>query len=1060
MNAPITFYSASAGSGKTFTLARDYLTLLFQSPMETGYRNILAVTFTNKAVAEMKARIVEYLRDFTLDEIPPSITAIANHIKAETGLKDGAFRARAIKIYHRLLHDYAAFDIVTIDAFNHRILRTFSKDLNLPDGFEVELDSKNLVSKAIHNLIARAGNDTILTQQLINFSMAKIEDGKSWDIEYDLQDIAKLILNENHYNHLKRLKEKTLDDFLYLQKDLKAKIKSSENRLIEIAIPLVELVQTLGIATEDFKGGHRSSPFNTVIKASNGDLSVVPGAASIRDLLSGDLYPKGRSQEVKDSVDSIKDQLRSFAVNYIELWGGIMFHKNILKGITPLSLLNEILLEIDRIKTTDRIVPIYEFNGLLAEQIKDQPAPFIYERLGERYSHFFIDEFQDTSVMQWENMSPLVSNALQQELPQAHGGSLMLVGDAKQSIYRWRGGDVNQFLNLLQRPQLFFLDKESRNLEFNWRSYDEIITFNNAFFDYYGDYLENPTYKNLYKEFLSQKTRSKPGGYIRVDFLEKEMEEDDGNDDNISTVFPAHVHHQIEDALGHGFVHGDICILVRANKQGNEIATYLVAQGISVVSADSLLVQHSEEVGLLVNFMEMVLQPFQQETRYNFLKSFATFKNLENKHEFFYGNIHLEMEELILKLFGSDGFFISSAFAKAPLFKATEDAASHMGLLITPDTRLQTFLNLVFEYTTGYDVSLSGFLEHWDTKKENLSVPAMPDEAAVQIMTIHKSKGLEFPVVIVPHCDLSIQDIKRDNGWIPLDPMEYNGFDEAFISINNTMEFYPDPGSELLSSHIEQSQMDQINVLYVAFTRAREQLYISCLKRPESSGVKKGETPLNYSQVLDRFLSSISVEGEDHDNFISYELGIPSRKSVSHNDATAELLQEYTHNFNGKAAVISTSKGVLWAENAEAARQRGTVLHNYLSLIHTADDLEQVFKKIDRDRSLSSEETTGLKNNIGDIVNNPVTARFFTRDQEVINEQKILMPQGENIIPDRLLIKDGELTIIDYKSGVKSQKHLEQIESYARILTSMGYRVKESLLIYTDQMEVVTLNQS
>lgn len=1059
MSAPTTFYSASAGSGKTFTLARDYLTLLFKSPLHTGYRNILAVTFTNKAVAEMKARILEFLHDFTKDIIPPNIIGIAEFIKEETGLDDRAFKDKATKIYHRLLHDYAAFDIVTIDAFNHRILRTFSKDLNLPDGFEVELDSKNLISKAIHNLIARAGNDPQLTKQLINFSMSKIEDGKSWDIEYDLQEIARLILNENHYNHLKRLKEKKLDDFLDLHKHLSAKIKVTEESLTKIAKSLVDDLEATGVKTEDFKGGSRSSPFKTVEKVARHDYTVKPDSASIRDLLSGDLYPKGRSQDTKDLIDSLKEKLQSFASIYTEHWGSNMFHKNIMNGLTPLSLLNEIILEIDRIKVVDKIVPIYEFNGLLADQIKNQPAPFIYERLGERYAHFFIDEFQDTSVMQWENMAPLVSNALQQERPETIGGSLMLVGDAKQSIYRWRGGDVNQFLNLLQRPDLFYLEKEVRNLEFNWRSFDQIISFNNDFFDFYGDLLEDPTYKNLYKNYLNQKNRSKPGGLVRIDFLDSDYEKEEENDDNISTAFPAHVYHQILDARSHGFANGEICVLVRANKQGNEIATYLVARGISVVSGDSLLVHHAPEVSLLVHFMEMVLQPFQQESRYHFLKSFAVYQEIEEKHDFLFNHIHIELEGLMEKLFNKNGAINSSAFAKAPLFKATEDAAYQMGLLETPDTRLQTFLNFVFEYSTGYDVSLSGFLEYWESKKENLSVPAMPDKDAVQVMTIHKSKGLEFPVVIVPHCDLSVQDIKRDNGWIPLNPNLYAGFDEAFISINSDLLFYPDPGSALLGSHVWQSQMDQINILYVAFTRAREQLYISCLDRPESSSVQKGVSPLNYSQILNRFLNKEQVDKKDFEGFTSCSLGSTLRNSTAQISEKASLLNEYTHNFNSKATVISTSKGTLWASNEDNAIQRGTLLHKYLSLIQSYDDKDLVFKKIDQDRALSIEEAKNLKTSITQLLTHPTTSDYFNNDYQAINEQKILMPDGANVIPDRLLLKNNELTIIDFKTGVKSNKHLQQIEHYSRILRSMGYLIKESLLIYTDQIEVVYLKK-
>jgi ATP-dependent exoDNAse (exonuclease V) beta subunit len=1057
MSAPTTFYSASAGSGKTFTLARDYLTYLFRSPTFYGYRDILAVTFTNKAVAEMKERIVEYLHAFTKEKIPAGISAIAIHIKDKTGLDDKAFQDKAAKIYYRLLHDYSAFDIVTIDAFNHRILRTFSKDLKLPDGFEVELDSNKLISKAINNLIARAGSDKRLTQQLIDFSLSKINEGKSWDIEYDLADISKLILNENHYYHLKNLKDKKLDDFLLWRKSLLEAITQLQDDLVNTAIPIARLVNDAGLSNADFKGGNRSSPFKTIEKVIQGDFTVAPDSASIRDLLSGDLYAKGKAQNIKNAIDGLSETFHAFATHYNNNWGVIAFYQNISKSLTPLSLLNEILIEINRIKITDKIVPIYEFNGLLAEQIKDQPAPFIYERLGERYAHFFIDEFQDTSSMQWENMSPLIANALQQERPATDRASLMLVGDAKQSIYRWRGGDVNQFLRLLEEPQLFFLDKEVNNLEYNWRSYDEIISFNNLFFDFYGDYLQDETYKNLYKNYLKQKNKAKPGGFVRIDFLDKDLHKNLDDDQDMNTAYPTHVYQQILEAKSNGFTHGDICVLVRANKHGNEIATYLVSQGISVVSGESLLVSQSPKVELLVHFMQMVLQPFQQEPRYQFLKSYAAVRSVNDVHEFLNRHINVALDALLLNLLGERGVDVGSAFAKAPLFKATEDAALNIGLLEEIDTRLQTFLNFVFEYAMVYDVSLSGLLEQWEMVRDKLSVPSMPDDDAVQVMTIHKSKGLEFPVVIVPHCDLSIQDISRDTGWVTVDSELHQGFHEAFISIKNDLEHYPTPGPEVLESHIFQSQMDQINVLYVAFTRAREQLYISCTEKSESNGVAKGAAAMNYSQLLMRYLITAQIEENTDEGYISYCIGSPQRLSKTDASKTPEILNNYTHNVEGNSGDISTLKGMMWATDSNEALEKGNQLHYYLSFLKSRVDQEDVFIAIDRDSSLTTTDSLFLKGKITDLLNNESTATYFDPTYRAFNEQKILMPDGANLIPDRLLFREGKLTIIDYKTGIKSEKHFEQIENYTNALKTMGHTIDKRLLIYTDLMEVVTI---
>ncbi|WP_438968593.1 UvrD-helicase domain-containing protein [Nonlabens sp.] len=1043
--SPTTFYSASAGSGKTYTLARDYLTLLFKNEYSNGYRKILAVTFTNKAVGEMKERILEYLHKFTFEELDASVIAIAAHIKQEAGLNDEQFKKKAQAIFNQLLHDYSAFDIVTIDSFNHRILRTFAKDIDLPDNFEVELDSKRLISKAIHNLIARAGKDNKLTQLLVDFSLLKIEEGKSWDIEYDLQDIAKLILNENHYPFLKQLKEKEVEDFLRFRESLYKNINVEQKELTEKAQNLVASLQSNGINVTDFKGGSRSI-FNTVIKVSNEDFSVGLETASVRDLIAGDLYPKGKSQEIKDRIDQIASVIQEFGIQYKEQMGTVLFYKNIASSLTPLSLLNELLHEIDQIKITEQIVPIYEFNALLAEQIKDQPAPFIYERLGERYRHYFIDEFQDTSRMQWENLSPLIENELLQQRENQQRGSLMLVGDAKQSIYRFRGGDADQFLRLLAVPDLFMLPKKEETLEFNWRSYDNIIHFNNDFFSVYGDHLNSDVYKTLYKKYLEQKTRSKDGGYIQIDLIAKDFEAPYENED-YSTVYPYHVYQQVLKAQESGFALGEICVLVRANKEGHEIAKYLVEQQMRVVSGDSLLVYASHKVQLLISLMKMIQAPDQQQLRFEFLIAYTKVFKITDIHSFVALHLKVSLLELGKNLLNWLEEDLSSAFAKAALFPATERVADSLGLFQEQDTRLQSFMEFLFEYSTGYEVSLSGFIEHWELKMDKLSVPAAADADAVQIMTIHKSKGLEFPVVIVPHCDKKLDDARNPTGWVPVDEQDYEGFDQVFIGLKKENEFYPGVAPEVYERHLGKAQMDQINTLYVAFTRAREQLYVSAIE-------SEGKTP-NYASLLKDFITNKALHPQQEDGYQSAQIGESHRRSEKSETEENEMLEEYKLHLDFDRLTISTRKGMLWASGVSEAIQKGNVLHEYLSLIQFTTDFEKVKKKINRDFSLSKKEQDEMITTISKLIHHPDLIPYYKKGIQVLNEQPILLPSGRRLIPDRVVISDESATVIDYKTGAVLDKHKSQLNEYANLLDSMGRSVSEKLLIYTDTLEIV-----
>lgn len=1038
-----TFYSASAGSGKTYTLAQDYLTLLFKNPLASGYRNILAVTFTNKAVAEMKERILQYLYHFTFKDLPPEFEGIATHIKNETGLDSAQFTNKARNIFNQLLHDYSAFDIVTIDSFNHRILKTFSKDIDLPDNFEVELDSKRLISKAIQQLIARAGKDEQLTKQLVDFSLSKIDDGKSWDIAYDLNNIAVLILNENHYKFLKQLKGKEVEDFSRFSESLYKKINTAQKKLKEHAITLLNTASQLGISTTDFKGGSRSI-FNTVVKAANEDFSVSLDSASLRDLTAGDLYPKGKSQNIKDQIDLMAADVKDFAEQYVGLMGTVLFYKNIASSLTPLSLLNELLQEIDKIKTAEQIVPIYEFNALLAEQIKDQPAPFIYERLGERYRHYFIDEFQDTSRMQWENMSPLIANELQQQHDNLDKGSLMLVGDAKQSIYRFRGGDADQFLQLLAAPDLFLLPKKEKTLEFNWRSYDHIIQFNNSFFDFYSNKLSSEVYQTLYKKYLTQKTRSKPGGFIQIDFIEKDFIPPYEKGEYAS-AYPYHVHGQIKKALDNDFAPGEICILVRTNKEGHEIATYLVSQGMRVVSGDSLLVYASQKVQLLVALMKMVQAPDQQQPRFEFLLAYTRVFAIENIHSFISSHLTKDLSAIGRDLLQLENDDLGSAFAKAALFQATQQVANALQLFKEQDTRLQSFLEFLYKYTSGYEVSLSGFLEHWELKKDKLSVPAAVDANAVQIMTIHKSKGLEFPVVIVPHCDKKLDDTRNATGWVPVKKEDFEGFERVYISLKRENLFYPGAAAGVFSDNLNKAEMDQINTLYVAFTRAKEQLYISAIE----------SNTINYSFLLRDFVEKEGLELHIENGYSCAKIGTAQRQSKKGINATNQLLEDYKIHLDKERLTISTRKGLLWASGASDAIQKGNVLHEYLSFIEDVTSLDAVNKKIDRDLSMNKEEQMVLQEKIAQIIHHKDLTSYFTNGIKAWNEQSILMPSGKKLIPDRVVLINNQATIIDYKTGDPQEKHRLQLDAYKEVLDSMKFNVIQKVLVYTDTLEIV-----
>ncbi len=1046
MDTPTIFYSASAGSGKTYTLARDYLTLLFKHDYSDGYRRILAVTFTNKAVAEMKERILMHLENFTLQPIPKDSYGIFNHIIDATGSTPEATIKKARQIHKKLLHDYSAFDIVTIDAFNHRILRTFARDIDIDPGFEVALDTSAVISKAINRLIARAGIDPELTDILVNFSLSKIDQDKSWDISYDLENIADLIKNENHYPYLVQLKDKSIEDFKKLRKTLKNHIKESTTYIQSLAQPIVRQINENGLQADDFyyKSGR---VYKFITTTANGLFVVNPDVAYVADMETAQLAHKDTNSANESIIESLRPQLIELAHQYTDRYGVILFYQNVLKRIVPISLINELLKEIDAIKEEEQLLPIYEFNGILEKEIKDQPAPFIYERLGEKYRHYFVDEFQDTSTMQWNNLEPLISNALVSLDEKGNAGSLMLVGDAKQSIYRWRGGDADQFLNLLNKDDLFQVPKKNETLGTNWRSYNRIIEFNNAFFEFYGNELKHPVYQQLYLEFLRQEPTSKKGGYVQFDLLNEDAKEiAQDRYESLPNAYPLIVLEQINQALESRFQYGEICILVRRHSEGHDIAQFLTNEHqIKVVSGQSLLVHASSRVQLLVATLRMIQAPDQQAVKLDFLLAYSAFHELDDQHEFLKTHLKQTVSQLCNSLMSSNNGDVDSAFAKAQLFNAIELTASSLNLFNHTDPRLQAFLEFAYNYSNGYEISLSGFLEEWDQEADKLSVPATPDDDAVTVMTIHKSKGLEFPVVIVPHLDKGIEESRNDTGWIPVHADDHAGFDHLYIGLSKEASSYPENASAVYDEHIMKVQMDHINLLYVAFTRSCEQLYISGTYKKQGDGI-------NYAQLLENYFNNHHDHVTENELSTRYHLGNAPRVSEVEKESKNLELAPYGVNQHTEVS-FSTRKGLLWATGANTAIIKGNLLHDYMAYITTINDLPVVISKINNDHSLTGVEQEELITTVKSILNHPEFEIYFKGDQTIVNEHAILTPQGQSYIPDRLILNDHRVTIIDYKTGQPSEKYVSQLNHYAQLLISMGYTIDKKVLLYTDQLK-------
>ena len=1036
-------YDASAGSGKTFTLVKEYLKVLFRSNKRDPFKYILAITFTNKAVGEMKERIIDTLKKFSSPEILSSSNIMFKMICEELNIKPDILHQKAKDILERIVHNYAAFDVSTIDKFNQRLIRTFAYDLKLPLNFEVELDTDTVLSEAVDNLIAKAGTDKKLTKILVDFAIEKADDDKSWDLAFDFNNIAKLLANENDRKHVTHLKDKTLDDFSTLKKNVSAQLKITEKQIVTNATKTLELISESGLEYSDFS---RSTLPNHFIKASNLNFSGLYSNKLEENLAEQKgLYSSKLEASLLNVIETILPQIET---NYLQQKQLVFKYKllnAISKNITPLSVLNSINKEVQTLKEEQNMLLISEFNSIISDHIKLQPAPFIYERIGEKFKYYFIDEFQDTSIMQWENLIPLIDNAISGE-----NASAILVGDAKQAIYRWRGGKAEQFIELSNHHNPFQVEKKLHHLEENRRSFKTVVDFNNQFFSHLTSFVfQDDTYKALYQKSHQNVTKSQEG-YVDITFL-------DPKDQNKDKLYPEQVLKTVNYCLDKGFKQKEICILVRKKKEGVAISNYLNEHSaIKIMSSETLLIAHSPEVKFITDLLQLILEPNNNQIKVAVLNYLAEYKlKIKNKHHFFESLIEFDLHIIGKHLETYGIYFNHNNLLELSLYEAIETIIHDFNLVETSNAYVQYFLDFVLDYMQKKQSSILGFLEYYHSKKEKLSIVTPETIDAVQIMTIHKAKGLEFPVVIFPYAHLDMYKEVSPKSWFPLNPETFNGFSHLLINYNKDIEHFNDQGASIYAHHQAELELDNINILYVALTRAVEQLYIISEIEYDTKGTVK--EPLNkYSGLFINYLKHQNIWS---DNQLTYTFGSSEKKSETKENTKQTIEQNQFISTPKKDLNINviTNSGFLWDTKQEEAIEKGNLIHLILSLIKTKVDIDFAFNQLLIDGKLNTNQSKELKPIIKAVLNHAELSPYFSSEYVIYNEQDIISKNGTTIRPDRLVItKNNEAVLIDYKTGAYQDSHRLQLLNYKSIIEDMNIIVSKSILIYINTTIEIT----
>lgn len=1065
-------YKSSAGSGKTFTLVLEYLKLVLHHPDE--YKSILAITFTNKSAEEMKNRIIAALVSLSNDE-DSSIRSILSVELPKIDLTKKA--GNALK---NILHDYSSFSVCTIDSFFQRILRALAREIHLPLNMQVEVELDDAIMDSTDRLLKDIGTDKELTDWMTQLAFQKMDDDKGWNLEKDIEIVAKELFKESRYN----TKILTRDEIHFHYNNLKSTKKYFENEMQKYGKNMLVQFQNHGLTVSDFSYGSKgvAAYFDKINLTTNPE-NYKPKVRILEALADPEKWTTKKSNSrdlILDLAENKFIPLLQIILTFVEKeYKNYLTAVEIIRKIYLFGIVNDLQKKITEYRNENSVILLSDTTQLLSNVINESDAPFLYEKTGNKYKHLLIDEFQDTSILQWKNLLPLIINTL------GSGFITLVVGDAKQSIYRWRGGNMNLLLrDIFSDLKQFKTMMKEEVLSTNYRSKKNIVEFNNNFFTYApilvneGVGMENFEPLQLaYGKDLIQNTflKNENGGYVKIQFIKNEMNEVDNESGWKINAFNEMLI-SINNLLLKGYQYKDICILVRKNKDGNEIANRLFQKGIEeVISPDSLLIKASPRINFLINVFRFLSDNKNTIARSEIIYYYRRYilKNInENWHDLFVdhkksgintkgrkANINAQIQPLfegleenafnkyLPELFTSN----LSSLGKLPVYELCEQLIRIFNLNAIQDSYIQRLLDLILEFTTITNSSLEGFLQWWDTsrKVKNCSVIVPGNTNAIRIMTIHSAKGLQFPVVMMPFTEWPILPKSNEIKWMNTENTPYAELGNVAVLTSSRLRetFF----SEEYVNEINQTVIDNLNLLYVAFTRAEEKLFVCC---PTDN-----ENELNsISKLIFRTCRKINAE------FINniFENGIDENRFDDSGKNNSKIVTQYlpfypTSSWHEKMKLTTHSTNLLALLNEKQLSKinYGILIHSVLAGIQKITEIDSVIDKIIFEGLIGHEEKIFLKKEIEEIMSVSEIQSFFNDGETVISEREIILANGEVVRPDRVIVKENNATVIDFKTGKREKKHIEQIIRYADILRTMNYKTVKAKIVYLSERIVV-----
>ncbi len=970
------------------------------------------------------------------------------------GLERNIIVQNAGKVLTKILHNYQDFSVSTIDSFIHRIIRAFAFDLHLPLNFEVEVDENNMVSQAVDMLLSRVGVDETPTRALSGFTESRISDEKNWDIEGALKSFSKRLLRDDIMNFLPALQNMDTAEILKVIRVLTAFCREFENELSTQAGKLISFWENNGIVAKDLHYAN-SGIYGYINKLYKRNFATYyPGSRVITTLGDDKWYSDGLDDQKKFLIDGLKSQMMDLAggiINYIEEnQDKYELYKILKKNIFQLAVLNEILQVMDQIRENDGIIHISEFDKRIAKVVNNEPIPFIYERLGEKYRHFLIDEFQDTSVLEWQNILPLVENALSED----HFN--MIVGDAKQAIYRFKGGEVEQLVRLPEiydKPQSAEMEARENSLKrnykplklkYNFRSREEIIKFNNDFYAFSAKFLPEPL-SLIYADSKQEIPVKNPGGEVHFSFVDMEGKKADKEIAYLEIIFQ-----RVSDLKeSKGYTYDDIAILCRSNAEASKIARNLLLNGIDVVSAESLLLSSSPEVNFLVFCLDFI------DSREDKLAMAGMIAYLAGKGD---GDKLNELLQSSLmpsedKKIGLEDYFKSCNISfntdklrQMGLYERVEALIRIFTLDATPDPYIIFFLDAIYEYSMNKRFVAEDFTAFWKENKHRYSLVVPEGMDAIKVMTIHKAKGLEFPVVIYPFANDKVE-IRNEHKWVHLNDDTIPALKTVLLPVVRSLEntVY----ENIYREEWQMQQLDLLNILYVATTRPTERLFIIC--------DLPSEAPQEMKDVPGLIRAFLEYRGIWEDRKTEFSLGDPGPLPSKDKQAASSIHSEHFVSGNWRNNILLSGHAADYWDLDDESRnlEWGNLVHQVLSKINTISDLGPAILAEVNSGNIQADKARDLMHLLEGILNQKEIKPFFDGNYHLKNEAGILKAGGGEYRPDRLMIKDKHAIVLDYKTGREDEKHIRQISRYAELLFEMGFHEVEKYLLYLGEEYVL-----